>query len=155
MKKTIFLLLFLAIAVSAAAQKELRIGSVFDGKNITCKDKIETHVKGKTLEPYKLSVLRTLKFSATDAERDVVERLFAYDMKQTDASTKENFEKESRDGHLYYAVVQISDYQGQHRFICYQCRRTGSEYKITLAYMRGKATISELRKMFKKKTVNS
>ena len=150
MKKVISLIIVLAFAMSTMAQKELRISDVFEGKAVSIKDKVETHIKGKTLEPYKLSVLRTIKFSTTANDRDIVERLFSTDMKMVDASTKENFEMESRDGHLYYAVVQISDYQGQHRYICYQCKRTGDEYKITLAYMRGKATISELRKMFKK-----
>lgn len=150
MNKIISLIIFLAFAMSTMAQKELKIGDIFEGKAVSIKDKVETHVKGKTLEPYKLSVLRTIKFSTTANDRDIAERLFSIDMKQVDASTKENFEMESRDGHLYYAVVQISDYQGQRRFICYQCKRTGDEYKITLAYMRGKATINELRKMFKK-----
>lgn len=150
MKKIISLIIFLAFAMSMMAQKELKIGNVFEGKAVSIKDKVETHIKGKTLEPYKLSVLRTIKFSATGSNRDIVERLFSMDMKQVDASTRENFEMESRDGHLYYAVVQISDFQGQHRFICYQCKRTGDEYRITLAYMCGRATINELRKMFKK-----
>lgn len=132
------------------AQAELKIGDIFEGKTIGGKDKTETYIKGASLSAYKLDVLRTIKFCATANERNAVEKLFSADMKLVDNSAKDNMEMESRDGHLYYAVVQLPDYKGRHRFICYQCKKSGNEYRITLAYMLGKATLSELRKTFKK-----
>lgn len=150
MNRIIIILTLLTFTICAKAQKELNIGNVFDGKIISSKNKTETHIQGKPLEAYRLDVLRTLKVNATEKERETVEKLFTKDMQQAGDDKNDDFEMESRNGHLYYAVVQLSNYQGRHRFICYQCKKVDDEYRITLAYMRGKATMNELRKMFKK-----
>ena len=84
--------------------------------------------------------------------RDEVEALFEEDMKGRLSEDDENIELEYRDGHLYYAIVQLTDSKkGLHRYICYQCRQTMGGNGITLVYMEGKASLADLRKTFKKK----
>ena len=98
--------------------------------------------------------LRRMGFQITTSstQRDRVEALFEEDMKGRLSDDDENLELEYRDGHLYYAIVQIADIRkGLHRYICYQSRTNMAEHTITLVYMEGKASLADLRKTFKKK----
>lgn len=150
MNRILSILILLAFTVFAKAQKELNVGEVFDGRIISSENMQETHIQGKPLDAYKLDVLRTLKFNASEKEREEVERLFRMDMQDGMNKHEDNMEMEIRNGHIYYAVVQLHDFQGRHRYISYQCKKVDNEYKVTLAYLRGKASLNELRKMFKK-----
>ncbi|MDE5561702.1 MAG: hypothetical protein K2J00_07905 [Bacteroidaceae bacterium] len=151
MKHLLITLMLLGIALPISAQKGLHINEIFEGCIIQKPGMHKTLIKGESLEPYKLTVLHTVKFTADRSCRDKVEALFSKDMGEC-LSDKDNLELEYHDGHLYYAVVQIADTKnGLHRYICYQCRIHAKEYDITLAYMEGKATLADLRKTFKKK----
>ena len=98
-------------------------------------------------------ITATLPLSAQkDSARDKVEALFKEDMQGRLSDENDNLELEYRDGHLYYAIVQIADTKkGLHRYICYQCRQETGGNSITLVYMEGKASLADLRKTFKKK----
>lgn len=163
MKKYLCILIMMGISLCMMAQKELRINEVFSGKMISSKNVTETLIQGKSLESCKLDKLHTIKLNATEHERNDIEKLFKADIKDATGinddvvesrnnyiRNNDNMELEIRNGHIYYAVVQLQDFRGKHRFVCYQCKKTGDEYKITLAYMRGEASMNELRKMFKK-----
>ncbi|MDE7166687.1 MAG: hypothetical protein K2O17_06630 [Bacteroidaceae bacterium] len=151
MKHLLITLMLLGIALPISAQRGLHINEVFEGNVIQKAGMHKTLIKGESLEPYKLTVLHTAKFTAGSLLRDKVEALFSKDMGEH-PSDKDNIELEYRDGHLYYAVVQIDDTRGGlHRYICYQCRSNAATNNITLAYMEGKATLADLRKTFKRK----
>lgn len=152
MRHLFFSLIILAIALPLAAQDGLEINKVFKGETVNETAIKESLVKGESLAPYKLRVLHTAKFTVGEAHRDEVEALFEEDMKGRLPDDDENIELEYRDGHLYYAIVQLTDTRkGQHRYICYQCRKTTGGHGITLVYMEGKASLCDLRNTFKKK----
>ena len=137
MKQLLTALVAILAALPLSAQKGLRIDEVFKGNIVNEQALQESLVKGESLAPYKLKVLHTVKFTTSSTQRDRVEALFMEDMK---------------DGHLYYAIVQIADTRkGLHRYICYQSRSNTEEHTITLVYLEGKASLADLRKTFKKK----
>ena len=141
-----------SICLSALAQKGLKINDVFEGKVILKSKMQESLIKGDNLAAYNLKVLHTVKFTTPfRLRREEVEKLFYEDMEKRLSDDDENMELESRNGHLYYAIVQLSNTEkGAHRFICYQCRDKSGDYDITLVYMEGKASLADLRKTFKK-----
>lgn len=142
----------LGIAQWATAQEGLHINEVFEGKLLDKEEMQESLVKGENLAPYNLKVLHMLKFSAGSDDRARVDRLFCQDMQQRISDDDSNMEMESRDGFIYYAIVQLTNTRkGLHRYICYQCRDKSDYYLITLVYMEGKASLADLRKTFKKK----
>ena len=144
--------MLLSITSYVTAQEGLQINEVFEGKILDKEEMRESLIKGETLEPYKLDMLHTIKFAANSKERAKVNALFIRDMEDRISNDDSNMEYESRDGYIYYAIVQITDNKkGRHRYICYQCRDKSDHYDITLAYMEGKASLADLRKTFKKK----
>ena len=152
MKHLLITLALIAASLPLSAQEGLRINEVFEGNIINELAMQESLVKGESLEPFKLKVLHTVKFTTGNSPRDKVEALFEEDMKGRLSDDNDNLELEYRDGHLYYAIVQIADTKkGLHRYICYQCRQETGGNSITLVYMEGKASLADLRKTFKKK----
>ena len=153
MKHLLITLALIAASLPLSAQEGLRINEVFEGNIINELAMQESLVKGESLEPFKLKVLHTVKFTTGNSPRDRVEALFEEDMKGRLSDDNDNLELEYRDGHLYYAIVQIADTKkGLHRYICYQCRQAAmGGNSITLVYMEGKASLADLRKTFKKK----
>ena len=144
--------MLLGISLCASAQKGLCINEVFEGKLIEKQRMGESLVKGENLAPYNLKVLHTVKFGANDEERARVDQLFTEDMKERISDDDSNMELESRDGFIYYAIVELTDIkEGLHRYICYQCKGKSKYYDLTLVYMEGEATLSDLRTTFKKK----
>ena len=145
-------MMLLGISLCASAQKGLCINEVFEGKLIEKQRMGEALVKGENIAAYNLKVLHTVKFGANDEERAKVDKLFTEDMKERISDDDSNMEFESRDGFIYYAIVQLTDNkEGTHRYICYQCKERYSHYYITLVYMEGEASLSDLRNTFKKK----
>lgn len=141
----------MSVAMCALAQKGLKINDVFDGKVVFKSQMKESLIKGDNLAAYNLKVLHTAKFTTHNINREEVEKLFYQDMENRLSDDDENMELESRNGHLYYAIVQLMDNEkGAHRYICYQCRDKSGRYDITLVYMEGSATLADLRKTFKK-----
>ena len=145
-------MMLLGISLCATAQEGLRINEVFEGKVIDKQCMQESLVKGENLAPYNLKVLHTVKLAANDEVRAKVDHLFNEDMKERISDDDSNMELESRDGFIYYAIVQLTDNKARtHRYICYQCKEKSNYYDITLVYMEGKASLADLRKTFKKK----
>lgn len=152
MRHSFLSLIIFALSLPLAAQDGLQINKIFKGEVVSELAMKESLVKGDNLAPYKLRVLHTAKFTVGNERRDEVEALFKEDMKGRLSQDDENLELEYRDGHLYYAIVQLTDSKkGLHRYICYQCRKTTGGHGITLVYMEGKASLADLRKTFKKK----
>lgn len=153
MKRTLFILLMLiGISLSTSAQRGLQINEVFEGKVIAKQYMQESLIKGDNVAPYKLRLLHTVKFLANNSQRAKADALFNIDMKERISDDDSNMEMETRDGFLYYAIVQLTDNEkGSHRYICYQCRPKSAKFDITMVYMEGGASLADLRKTFKRK----
>ena len=153
MKRTLFILLMLiGISLSTSAQRGLQINEVFEGKVIAKQYMQESLIKGDNVAPYKLKLLHTVKFLANNSQRARADALFNIDMRERISDDDSNMEMESRDGFIYYAIVQLTDNEkGLHRYICYQCRPKSAKFDITMVYMEGEASLADLRKTFKRK----
>ena len=148
----ILLVMLMGINLCASAQQGLQINEVFEGKVVAKQYMQESLIKGDNLAPYKLRLLHTAKFSANNSQRAKVDHLFNEDMNERISDDESNMEMESRDGFLYYAIVQLTDNEkGTHRYICYQCKPKSTKFDITIVYMEGEASLADLRKTFKKK----
>ncbi|MBR6171149.1 MAG: hypothetical protein IKQ51_10710 [Bacteroidaceae bacterium] len=153
MKRTLFILsMLIGICLSTSAQRGLQINEVFEGKVIAKQYMQESLIKGDNVAPYKLRLLHTVKFLANNSQRAKADALFNIDMKERISDDDSNMEMETRDGFLYYAIVQLTDNdKGSHRYICYQCRPKSTKFDITMVYMEGEASLADLRKTFKRK----
>ena len=153
MKRTIIILsMLIGVSLCATAQRGLQINEVFEGKVIAKQYMQESLVKGDNLAPYNLRLMHTVKFLANNSQRARADALFCIDMRERISDDDSNMEMESRDGFLYYAIVQLTDNEkGTHRYICYQCRPKSTKFDITMVYMEGEASLADLRKTFKKK----
>ena len=153
MKRTLFILsMLIGICLSTSAQRGLQINEVFEGKVIAKQYMQESLIKGDNVAPYKLRLLHTVKFLANNSQRAKADALFNIDMKERISDDDSNMEMESRDGFIYYAIVQLTDNEkGSHRYICYQCRPKSTKFDITMVYMEGEASLADLRKTFKRK----
>ena len=99
----------MCVTLCAFAQKGLCINDVFEGKVVLKNQMQESLIKGDNLASYKLKVLHTTKFTTHNINREEVEKLFNEDMKSRFSDDDENMEMESRNGHLYYAIVQLTE----------------------------------------------
>ena len=153
MKRTLFILsMLIGICLNTSAQRGLQINEVFEGKVIVKQYMQESLIKGDNVAPYKLRLLHTVKFLANNSQRAKADALFNIDMKERISDDDSNMEMETRDGFLYYAIVQLTDNdKGSHRYICYQCRPKSTKFDITMVYMEGEASLADLRKTFKRK----
>lgn len=153
MKRTLFILsMLIGICLSTSAQRGLQINEVFEGKVIAKQYMQESLIKGDNVAPYKLRLLHTVKFLANNSQRARADALFNIDMRERISDDDSNMEMESRDGFIYYAIVQLTDNEkGLHRYICYQCRPKSTKFDITMVYMEGEASLADLRKTFKRK----
>ena len=153
MKRTLFILsMLIGICLNTTAQRGLQINEVFEGKVIAKQYMQESLIKGDNVAPYKLRLLHTVKFLANNSQRAKADALFNIDMKERISDDDSNMEMETRDGFLYYAIVQLTDNnKGSHRYICYQCRPKSTKFDITMVYMEGEASLADLRKTFKRK----
>jgi hypothetical protein len=144
--------MLIGICLSTSAQRGLQIDEVFEGKVIAKQYMQESLIKGDNVAPYKLKLLHTVKFLANNSQRAKADALFNIDMKERISDDDSNMEMETRDGFLYYAIVQLTDNdKGSHRYICYQCRPKSTKFDITMVYMEGEASLADLRKTFKRK----
>ena len=153
MKRTLFILsMLIGISLSTSAQRGLQINEVFEGKVIAKQYMQESLIKGDNVAPYKLRLLHTVKCLANNSQRAKADALFNIDMKERISDDDSNMEMESRDGFIYYAIVQLTDNEkGLHRYICYQCRPKSTKFDITMVYMEGEDSLADLRKTFKRK----
>lgn len=153
MKRTLFILsMLIGICLGTSAQRGLQINEVFEGKVIAKQYMQESLIKGDNVAPYKLRLLHTVKFLANNSQRAKADALFNIDMRERISDDDSNMEMETRDGFIYYAIVQLTDNdKGSHRYICYQCRPKSTKFDITMVYMEGEASLADLRKTFKRK----
>ena len=146
MKKIVIsLMALLLLTVSASAQRDLSCYPVFQGKIVPGKQMVVTEVRGSSMAAYKLDYYRGVSFQADEALAKQVAALV-----ESDAAATESAQTEKVSGFLTYALVQPVSRRKSNRFLCYQARPIGEEWKVTLLYLEGPATLEDLRKMFEK-----
>lgn len=167
--KTLLTILFCCIcSLSIKAQKGLHVEDIFDGDIVKKTYMIENIIKGEQLSTYKLTFFRSIKFKASEEERQKIEALVNEDIKNSldlEQERQGDYEKLMKgnmshylQSPLNYAVMTLPpdgkwdpNKPNKLWYLCYQCTpvRDG-DYAITLVFMKGNASLSELRKMFKK-----
>lgn len=150
MKKLFVILFGLMTTLCICAQEGLHVKEVFEGNIVNREQLKETYIKGEMLAQYKLSLLRTVKFKASEEIRTTVEKLFEKDIENVLKSNAKSCELERRNNHLYYAIVQLADDKNKHRYLCFQGKKDGEQTNITLVYMEGDASLNDLKRTFKK-----
>ena len=69
-----------------------------------------------------------------------------------DALGSDDQETSYTDGRLTYAIICLPPTAtGLNRFLCFQAKKRKKLWDVTLVYLRGTATVSDLDKMFNKK----
>ena len=146
MKKIVIsLMALLLLTVSASAQRDLKCYPVFQGKIVPGKQMVVTEVRGSSMAAYKLDYYRGVSFQADETLAKQVAALV-----ESDAAATESAQTEKVSGFLTYALVQPVSKRKSNRFLCYQARPIGEQWKVTLLYLEGPATLEDLRKMFEK-----
>ncbi len=148
-------MLCITTAMSIHAQKELSINDILKGNGIDKSRVTETIIRGERLKPYHLTSFHSIKFNATEKERDDTEKQFYTYITQNAAQGKDgktNSELESRGGHLYYAIAEVKPLSPyDRRYICYQCSPDANNtFRLTLVTLEGRVSLQNLQKMFKK-----
>ena len=146
MKKILTSILALLLFVSAAfAQRDLNCYPIFQGKVVPERQMVVTEVRGSSMSTYKLDYYRGVSFQAdTLLARKVATLLRA------DASAANATETETVGEMLTYALIQPKTRGRIHRYLCYQARPVDGQWKVTILYLEGSATLADLRGMFEK-----
>ncbi len=146
MRKILFILAVLLLgSIPAFAQRGLACFPVFQGQVVPGKQMVSTEVRGTGMATYKLDYYRGVQFQAGAELAGHVARLV-----DSDASTAASAETEHVGDFLTYALFQPKGSRRTNRYVCYQARPVGEEWKITLLYLEGPATLDDLRSMFEK-----
>ena len=133
---------------TAYAQEGLHVESLFEGEIVPLAAMRQSTIRGPQLSPYKLDIYRSLSFTVDDNVFRTVERLVLQDTEEA-----VDLRMETDGGHLVYAVITASPLpDGSNRFICFQAVQQKRSWAVTLVYLRGSAEVSDLDKMFNKKS---
>ena len=130
--------------VPARAQAGLQIDSLFSGAIVPAATVTESVVSGKELKPYNLDYFRSIRFKATDAEIDRVVSWL-----EADALIAVNKEMDSEDGKLVYALLHFPADRDRNKYVGYQVKEVSDGKYVTVVYLTGKATASDLKVIFK------
>lgn len=131
---------------TAHAQKDLQVGAIFDGKVVPTKVMKETFIRSAQLDPFNLEQYHSVSFTGDDKVLEEVSRRIL-----ADAEAATDKEVHFQGGNLIYAILTFERADRNNRFICYQSVSKAGSHSITLVYMRGPATLDDLKKLFKTK----
>jgi hypothetical protein len=144
MKRLFVTFIAYTIALLAGAQS-VQASDIFKGKSLNHKEASCT--EGSSLKPYNLTLFST----ATTRDR----RVFDYVEETVESHEKKAIDKECGyiNGRLYYGFYQFRpDKNGKYRYLFYRnsSLRDDESYEITVVYMEGYPSLTELKKMFQK-----
>lgn len=178
MRQRVLLTAFLCLLTlfAAHAQKGLQIDSLFSGSILDVSDMSRismSEVSGSDLKPYNLKYFRSISFKAGSQAIDRVASLVEADSRNALDRKIDYF-----GGQMYYALLRLrADGSGENEYIGFQIKGIGKEkvtqdsagntvvgYEldenargpfrqayVTVVYLRGKATMNDLKKMFKQR----
>ena len=135
---------FLVLAAPAMAQAGLQIDSLFNGSLVPVSRITESEVSGKELKPYNLDYFRSVRFQATDQE---IEKVISW--LEGDALMSVEKEMDSENGRLVYALLHFPADRNRNKYVGYQVKEASGNKYVTIVYMTGKATVKELKVIFK------
>ena len=133
------------LAGTMQAQRGLKTYPVFQGEIVPGKMMVVTEVRGSSMETYKLDYYKGVSFQVDEALAARVASLV-----EEDAVSTDDRETENTGSLLTYALVQPKSKGKANRYLCYQARPVGNQWKITLLYLEGPATLEDLKNMFEK-----
>lgn len=144
MRTFVFLLYFCSTLV-AWAQKGLQIAPFFAPEMAKQPTAIFIKRTGKVLVPYKLSLFQSISLPLNEAQVKQLEGALRSDTQQA-LSREEGYQR----GRLYYGFYQLSPSTKEHRYVFYRNNSLSSsaEGNITLIYMQGSASVTELKRTF-------
>ncbi len=137
MKRLLFCLSFVVChlffgSIAAHAQTGLKVNELFQGRVIPQERMIETRVRGKTLEKYRLTYYRSLRFNATEEESKRLRQLM-------DGDSQGCFAYISDRKNTFTYKWQAPALGGKNRFVCYQEQwaNKADSCEVTVIYMEG------------------
>lgn len=141
----IMMLLMLVASLSASAQEGLHIDELFQGRIIPQERMIETRVRGKTLEKYRLTYYRSLRMTVTHDESRQLGQLLDKD-KETSIDMR-SYRKNPHSWKTYTCKMQLPSDGRKNRFLCYQEQWNShhDQCELTVIYMEG--TVESLQKL--------
>lgn len=145
MRYILTILTSIIFTLCAHAQKDLEIAPLFKGADKWKLKFVATHITGKSLEPYNLTLFRNITTGDS--------RLYNEIERTVMSDSKKAIDKECGyiDGRLYYGFFMFEPVDGKYRYLFYRnsSLRSNEPNEVTLVYMEGYATIKELKNMFK------
>lgn len=137
MKRALFILIMVLMAIALRAQNDLLVRPLFDGKIIPQERMVVTRIKGGMMQKYRLSLFHSVAFDGTEEEANHVSTLI---------------EKEEYIGSSDYQSKRVKTLKRQlpakndkNRFLCYKSNKKGKEYHVIVVYMEGAlASLKEL-----------
>lgn len=142
-------LLSLFMGLPLSAQQGLHIEPLFNGQYRNQKGATEVLMKGRKLQPYKLTLFRSLTLPTGVANVRNIER-----MVHADASAAIDKEVGIGKNRLYYGFYQLKPRNGKRRYLFYRNNSLNpgksKQPTLTIIYMEGSATIEELKRNFGK-----
>lgn len=146
MKQSLTLLFLAFMALAASAQKNMKIDELFADEYRNRDNVVEVIVKGEKVKAYKLTLFRSLTVKNDAALAQKMEQAV-----NADAKTASDKETGLVGGKLYYGFFSFPNGNGTYRYLFYRNNllRKGAAPETTIVYMEGKATLKELKEMFK------
>lgn len=146
MKQSLTLLFLAFMAIAASAQKSMKIDELFADEYRNRDNVVEVIVKGEKVKAYKLTLFRSLTVKNDAGLAQKMEQAV-----NADAKTASDKETGLVGGKLYYGFFSFPNSNGTYRYLFYRNNllRKGAAPETTIVYMEGKATLKELKEMFK------
>lgn len=146
-----FILITLILSIPLYAQKGLHIAPFFNGQFHNRNDATEILLKGHKLEPYRLSLFRSITLSAAAPEVRTIEQAVLAD--GATAIDKE-MSYSGANKHLYYGFYQLKRSGSVRRYLFFRNNSLNPphsrKHTVTLIYMEGTASIEDLKRNFGK-----
>ena len=145
MKRFVLLSVFIACQLLAAAQKELHIGPLFEGKIVPQDKMVETRVRGRSLSKYGLTYFRSLRFKPSTKEEKTIKRLLKQDMEERTVENYRSMSDDEKD--IYQVFLELPPQGNKKRMLCYKQHYDD----VLVIYLEGPdATFKMLEKMSNK-----
>ena len=131
--------------IGANAQKPLEVSILFDGKGKWKLKFAATHISGRALKPYNLTLFRGITTGDSRLYNEI-EQVVNKDAQKT-------IDKECGyiDGQLYYGFFLFEPKEKKQRYLFYRnsSLRSNGPNEVTIVYMEGYATLKKLKEMFR------
>lgn len=150
MKRILLIVTLLVISVSTMlAQKGLSVAEQFDGSKPYFATATRVWVEGSELKRYNLTLYKSITVKDNADAASEMENAVKQDAHK--AVSKEMCHLKGR---LFYAFLCLNGSRGSNRYVFYRnsLLSEGGKNEVTLVYMEGQVTMSQLKEMFTQKS---